>query len=91
MRPKRSAAAGDLPERAPPHRALPPSETSADDRSPLYSRPFKCKACGSRDVILFAIESQAELAEIQRALAGPPRPAVAPTTHRPRDFHEGLI
>jgi hypothetical protein len=49
-------------------------KTSADDRSPLYSRPFKCKACGSRDVTLFAIESQAELAEIQRGLAGPPRP-----------------
>jgi hypothetical protein len=48
-------------------------------------RPFKCRACGSREVTLFAIESQAELEEVQRALAGPPTPAEAPTTHRPRD------
>jgi len=66
-------------------------KTSETDRTPLYGRPFKCKSCGSAEVTLFAIESQAELAEIQRELAGPPKPAEAPTTHRQRDADEGLL
>jgi hypothetical protein len=65
-----------------PFRLLKTSET---DRTPLYGRPFLCKACGSREVTLLAIESQAELDEVQRELAGPPQPAEAPTTHRARD------
>jgi hypothetical protein len=48
-------------------------KTGPDDRTPLYGRPFRCKACGSREVALFSIESQAELDEVQRALAGPPQ------------------
>jgi hypothetical protein len=51
------------------------------DQSPLYGWPFKCKACGSREVTLFAIESQAELDAVQRSLAGPKQPAQAPTTN----------
>jgi hypothetical protein len=31
-------------------------KTSETDRTPLYGRPFKCKACGNCDVVLFAIE-----------------------------------
>jgi hypothetical protein len=46
-------------------------KTSEDDRSLLYGRPFKCRACGSGEVNLFAIESQAELDGIQAALDGP--------------------
>jgi hypothetical protein len=56
-------------------------KTSDTDRAPLYGRPFKCKACGSREVILFSIDSQAELEAVRGALAGPPQPAQAPTTH----------
>ena len=52
---------------------------------------FECKACGSREVTLFAIESQAELDEIQQALAGPKQPAQAPTTHARPDPDRGLI
>ena len=58
-------------------------KTSDTDRTPLYSRPFKCKACGSSEVILFSIDDQAELGAIQKSLAGPLQPARAPTTHRP--------
>jgi hypothetical protein len=61
-----------------PYRLL---KTGPGDRTPIYGRPFKCRACGSRDVTLFAIESQAELDAVQRAMAGPKRPAEAPTTH----------
>jgi hypothetical protein len=42
-------------------------------------------------VTLFAIDSLAELEEVQRALAGPPRPAEAPTTHRPPDLQAGFV
>jgi hypothetical protein len=66
-------------------------KTSESDRTPLYGRPFRCRACGSPEVTLFAIEDQIELAAIQRALAGPPKPAEAPTTHRPPDPHSDLL
>jgi hypothetical protein len=49
-------------------------KTSADDRSPLNGRPFKCRECGSPAATLFAIESQAELEGVQAALVGPSRP-----------------
>ena len=71
-----------------PFRLLKTSET---DPTPLYGRPFKCRACGSRDVTLFAIESHAELKAVQEALAGPPQAAQAPTTHPPPDPHRGLL
>jgi hypothetical protein len=51
--------------------------TSESDRTPVYGRPFKCKACGSREVSLFSIESQAELDAVQQSLAGPKQPAEA--------------
>ena len=66
-------------------------KTSEDDRSPLYGRPFKCKACGSREVTLFAIEGQAELDKVLPSLAGPPQPAQAPTTHARPDPDQGLL
>src|SRR4029077_2962457 len=47
-----------------PFRLLKTSET---DRTPIYARPFKCRACGSREVALFSIDSQAELDAVQRA------------------------
>jgi len=62
--------------------------TSKTDRTPLYGRPFKCKACGSREVTLFAIECQADLEEIQRAMPLP-QPAPAPTTHPRPDPDKG--
>ena len=65
-------------------------KTSESDRTPLYGRPFKCRACGSSEVTLLAIDSQAELEEVQRDLAGPPQPAQAPTTHRRSDPDEDL-
>ena len=37
-----------------PFRLLKTSETN---RTPLYGRPFKCRACGSREVTLFNIKS----------------------------------
>jgi hypothetical protein len=67
-------------------------KTSDIDRTPLYGRPFLCKACGSREVTLFAIESQAELEAIQHANAGPRQSATAPTTPDPRpDPDAGLL
>jgi hypothetical protein len=71
-----------------PYRLLQTSET---DRTPVYGRPFKCKACGSREVTLFAIESPAELDAIQRAMAGPSQPATAPTTHARPDPDAGFV
>ena len=47
-------------------------------------------ACGSGDVTLFAIESQAELEQGQRSLAGPPKLANA-TTHPAADPHKGMV
>jgi hypothetical protein len=76
------------------HRRLVPFrllKTEPADQTPLYGRPFKCKACGSREVTLYAIESQAELDEIQQALAGPKQPARAPTTHARPDPDKDLI
>jgi hypothetical protein len=62
------------------------------DRTPLYGRPFRCKACGNREVTLFAIESPAELDTIQQAMAGPRQPATAPTTPDPcPDLDAGLL
>ena len=40
--------------------------TASQNRRP--GQPFKCRECGSPEVTLFAIESRAELGEIQRAL-----------------------
>ena len=64
--------------------------TFETDRTPLYGRPFKCKSCGSLEVTLFAIVSQGELEAVQKALAGPPKPAQAPKTHARPDPDEGL-
>ena len=66
-------------------------KTGPDDRTPVYGRPFKCKACGSQKVTLFVVERQAELDEIQCALAGPPQAVRAPTTHPARDPHAGFV
>jgi hypothetical protein len=66
-------------------------KTSESDRTPIYGRPFKCKACGSREVILFSIDSQAELEAVQKALAGPKQPAQAPSTHPPADPDRDLL
>ena len=54
-----------------PFRLLKTSET---DCTALYGRPFRCRTCGS-EVALFDIESQAELDEVQRSLAGAWQPA----------------
>ncbi|MEA2909422.1 MAG: hypothetical protein QOJ15_1503 [Bradyrhizobium sp.] len=75
------------------HRRLVPFrllKTGPGDRTPLYGRPFKCRACGSREVTLFAIHDQAELDVVQRSLAGPTQPAQAPTTHARLDPDKGL-
>jgi hypothetical protein len=57
--------------------------------TPLYGRPFKCKACGSREVTLFTVDSQAELDEVLQSLPPPPS-APAPTTHPRPDPDKGL-
>ena len=61
-----------------PFRLLKTSET---DCTELYGRPFRCRACGSGEVALFDIGSQAELDEVQRSLAVPRQPAKAHSTH----------
>ena len=43
-------------------------KTHDDDETPLYGRPFKCFVCSSREVTLFAIETQAELDAILTCL-----------------------
>jgi hypothetical protein len=68
-----------------PFRLLKTSETN---RTPLYGRPFKCRACGSREVTLFNIKSQAELDAVWLSLP-PLSSAPAPTTH-PRAPFEPL-
>jgi hypothetical protein len=80
-----------MPDRAQPAGPLPSLKTGPDDRTPLYSRPFSCKACGSREVTLFSIDSQAELDTVQKALAGPPKPAQAPSTHPPPQPDKDLL
>jgi hypothetical protein len=71
-----------------PFRLLKTSET---DGTPIYGRPFKCKACGSGEVTLFSIDSQAELDAVQRAMAGPKQPAQAPTNYALPDPDRDLI
>jgi hypothetical protein len=66
-------------------------KTWEDDQTPLYGRPFKCKACGSPEVVLFAIESQVELEEVRRSFPSSDQPAQALTTHRPRDPHADFV
>jgi hypothetical protein len=79
-----------MPDRAQPVSRLPPVEYVETDRTPLYGRPFKCKACGSREVTLFAIESQAELDAVQQG-HGAEAARPAPTTHARPDPHKGLL
>jgi hypothetical protein len=43
------------------------------------------------EVTLFAIDDHAELEAIQRAMAGPPQPATAPTAHARPDPNAGLL
>jgi hypothetical protein len=50
-------------------------KTHDADKTPLYGRPFKCRACGGSEVTLFAIADQAELDAIRRSIAAPPQPA----------------
>ena len=65
-------------------------KTSEDDWTPLYGRPFRCRGCGSPEVVLFAVESQAELDKVRSSL--PPRDVVlAPTTHRPSDPYADFV
>ena len=52
--------------------------TSEDDRLPLYAPPFVCKACGSREVTLFAVGDQAEL-DMLRAELLPATATAAPS------------
>lgn len=61
-------------------------KTGDDDRTLLYGRPFRCRACSSREVVLFVIESQAELDAVQQSLVEPMQSARASTTYPPADF-----
>jgi hypothetical protein len=74
-----------MPDRAQPASRLPSVEDVRNRPHALYGRPFKCRACGSREVTLLSIDGLAELDEVQRELAGPPQPAEAPTNHRAHD------
>lgn len=61
-------------------------KTSAQDRTPIYGRPYRCPECASPEVKLFDIESQAELDAIQGAVGRrEPRPVEPHSTHRPPD------
>lgn len=66
-------------------------KTAEDDRSPLYGRPFKCPACASPEVTLFAIESQDELEALRDTVTLHGRRPSAPTTHPPPDPRKGLL
>jgi hypothetical protein len=69
-----------FPRDAPGSDALQPQRTAgAGDRTLLYGRPFKCKECGSPEVALVAIESQAELEAVRRILPQSDGLAAAPT------------
>ncbi|MDB5575313.1 MAG: hypothetical protein JWR80_489 [Bradyrhizobium sp.] len=46
-------------------------KTDFGDRTPLYSRPFKCPGCGSIEVALFALESQAEMDTLRPEMLPP--------------------
>ena len=65
-------------------------KTSEDDRMPLYGRPFKCRVCASREVVLFVLESQAELDRVRPSLSSR-EVDHAPTTHRPPDPHADFV
>lgn len=56
-------------------------KTGDEDPTPLYGRPFKCKACGSREVTLFALESQAELDTVRPSLVWRDHLPSAPTNY----------
>jgi hypothetical protein len=66
-------------------------KASDDDNTPIYGRPFKCRACGSPEVTLFAIDSQAELDDLYSAIAELSAPEKAPTTHAPPGPNAGCI
>jgi hypothetical protein len=59
-------------------------KTRDTDRIPLYCRPFKCRVCGSGEVTLFDIETQAELDAVRELLPPSPQPW-APTNYAPLD------
>jgi hypothetical protein len=65
-------------------------KTSEDDRTLLYGRPFKCRACGSPEVVLFALESQVELDRVRTSLPSD-KIARAPTTHQPPDPYADFV
>ena len=62
-------------------------KTDNDDETPLCGRPFKCFVCGSRDVTLFAIETQAELDAVHSTFLPPERVdrGIRMSTTGPRD------
>ena len=86
-----SALRLDMPARPEPADPLPIADDVKAGPTPLYGWPFKCKACGSREVTLFSIDSHADLAAVQQAMAGPTQPAQAPSTHRPPDPDTGFV
>jgi len=75
------AVCGNAHRRIVPFRLL---RTDGDDRSPLYARPFVCKACGSREVTLFAVDGQAELDMLRPELL-PTADKSAPSNSRAYD------
>ena len=81
------ARCGNDHRRTVPFRLL---KTNDDDRTPLYRRPFLFRECGSRDVTLFAIESQAELDALRRTLLQSDQPSQAPTNDRALDSEADL-
>lgn len=67
--------------------------TDNDDATPLYGRPFKCFVCGSRDVTLFAIETQAELDAVRSTFLRPERVdrGIGMRTAEPLDPDDGFL
>lgn len=49
-------------------------KTDFGDKTPIYGRPFQCKACQSSDVTLFVFDDPAEFYRMWDDLRGPPEP-----------------
>lgn len=64
--------------------------TGPGDETPLYSRSFSCKACGSPSVTLFALETFEELDDFRATLPRAIAPIVSLSSTRPDPDAEPL-
>lgn len=64
--------------------------TGPGDETPLYSRSFCCKTCGSPNVTLFALETPEELDGFRATLPRASAPSVPLSSNRPDPDAEPL-